>query len=161
MLTGDERCAPGSAALLGVVIGETQSLLGDAVDIGCLVAHQPVRITTEVSHADIVAPDHDDVWFGTCSGSSHLDLLSLVGWFRKCLWVSAARRVSLGEAQQHGKEREQAYKEQDDRDRNDGRLLSLFGDAGEWGVRFAPQITNTPPVLPNRSEERQDATCNQ
>src|SRR6516165_12314745 len=98
MLTGDERCAPGSAALLGVVIGETHALLGDAVDIGCLVAHQPVRITTQIGHADIVAPDHDDVWFGACSGSSHLDLLSLVGWSPKCLCVFAARPVSLGEA---------------------------------------------------------------
>src|SRR6516225_735686 len=113
MLTGDERCAPGRAALLGVIIGETHALLGDAIDIGCLVAHQPMRIATEIGHADIVAPDHDDIGLGACSGSSHLDLLSLVGWVPKCLLVSVAQSVWLRKAQQHGKESEQADKDED------------------------------------------------
>ena len=84
VLTGDERRPSGRAALLAVVVGETHALLGDAVDIGRPVAHQPVAVAAQIGNADIVAPDHDDVRLGCCSGSSHLDLLSLVGWFRKC-----------------------------------------------------------------------------
>src|SRR5439155_11795024 len=130
-----------------VVIGKTHALLGNTVDVGRAVAHQPVAVAAEVGDADIVAPNHDDVRLGGCSGSRQLDLLSLVGWFRTCLLHPAARPVWLRKAQQHGKEREQAYQDENNGDRNDRRLLSLLGNAGEWRVRFAPQITNGPPVL--------------
>src|ERR1700757_793968 len=89
MLAGDKRRSSGRAALLGIDIGETHAFLGDAVYIGRAVAHQPVAVATDVGQADIIAPDHDDVRL-VCSRSrsSQLDLLSLVGWFRTCLWSS-------------------------------------------------------------------------
>ena len=39
-LAGDERRPAGGAALLGVVVGEHHAFLGDAVDVGRLIAHQ-------------------------------------------------------------------------------------------------------------------------
>src|SRR5689334_4934082 len=92
MLAGDKRRSSGRAALLGIDIGETHAFLGDAVYIGRAVAHQPVAVATDVGQADIIAPDHDDVRLGACPRSSQLDLLSLVGWFRTCLWSSMSNR---------------------------------------------------------------------
>src|SRR5207253_8437969 len=94
--TGDERGSSGRAALLAIAVGKAHPFLRDAVDIGCAVAHQPVTVATQVGDADIVAPDHDDVRL-VCSSSrsSHLDLLSLVGWCRKCLLVSVSQNAAL------------------------------------------------------------------
>jgi hypothetical protein len=39
VLTGDERRSSGRAALFGVEISETHAFLGDAVDVGGLIAH--------------------------------------------------------------------------------------------------------------------------
>ena len=60
-LPGDEGRAAGGAGLLAVAVGEQHAFLGDAVDVGRLVAHQAVRVATEVRHADVVAPDDEDV----------------------------------------------------------------------------------------------------
>src|SRR5262249_7511383 len=49
------------AALLGVVVGEHHDFLRHAVDVGCLVAHQTMRIGTDIGLADVVAPQNDDV----------------------------------------------------------------------------------------------------
>jgi hypothetical protein len=60
-LSGDERRASGGAGLLAVAVGEEHPLLGDAVDVRCLVTHQPVRVATQVRDADVVAPDDENV----------------------------------------------------------------------------------------------------
>ena len=60
-LPGDEGRAARGAGLFAVGIGEHHAFLGDAVDVGRLVAHEPVRIAAEVRDADIVAPDDEDV----------------------------------------------------------------------------------------------------
>src|SRR5262249_24564289 len=79
VLTGDERRPSGGATLLGIVIGEQHALIGDAVDVWGLVAHEPTRVAAEVGHADVIAPDDDDVrlvrWL------RHRNLLSLIGGF--------------------------------------------------------------------------------
>ena len=64
--------------------------------------------------------------------------------------------VELGEPEQDCKKGEQAYENQDNGDCNDRRLYSLLGRAGNWRERLAPEITNAPPVLPNRDGERQN-----
>src|SRR5215813_11022689 len=74
------------------------------------------------------------------------------------LHCSTAR---LSESQQHGKEGEEAYKDEDNGNSRDRCLLSLLGHPRDRGERFAPQVTKRPPVLPNRNEKRQDAARNQ
>ena len=60
-LSGDERRATRGAGLLAVGIGEHHALLGDAIDVRRLVAHQAVRVATQIRNADVVAPDDEDV----------------------------------------------------------------------------------------------------
>jgi hypothetical protein len=60
-LPGDERGPAGRAALLGVVVGEHQAFLGQAVDVRGLVAHHPVVDGADVPVADVVSPDDEDV----------------------------------------------------------------------------------------------------
>ncbi len=65
-LTGNERGAPGRAALLGVGVGEPHAFVGDAVDVGRLVAHQAIRVGADIGLTDVVAPDDHDVRFLRC-----------------------------------------------------------------------------------------------
>lgn len=74
----------------------------------------------------------------------HLKLLICSGKFFDAKWLS--------EAQQHSKESEEADEDQQNSDSNDWRLLTLLGNTGDWRKGFAPQITNGPPVLPNRDD---------
>jgi len=60
-LAGDERRPAGGAALLAVGVGEPHALVGDTVDVGRAVAHQPVAVAAQVRDADVIAPDHEDV----------------------------------------------------------------------------------------------------
>ena len=60
-LAGDERRAPGGAALLAVPVGEQAAFLGDAVDVRCLVAHDAVVVAAGVVPADVVAPNDENV----------------------------------------------------------------------------------------------------
>ena len=53
--------AAGGAALLAVGVGEEHAFVGDAVDVGRPVAHQPVAVAAQVRDADVVAPDDEDV----------------------------------------------------------------------------------------------------
>ena len=74
VLAGEERRATGGARLLAVVVQEPEALLGDAVDVGRFIAHQPVAVATDVGDADVVAEDDEDVgFFRFC----HIILLSL------------------------------------------------------------------------------------
>ncbi len=50
-LPGDEGGSAGRAGLLGVVVGEDDALIGDPVDVGRLVAHQPHRVGRDVGNA--------------------------------------------------------------------------------------------------------------
>src|SRR6185295_15936044 len=65
-LPGDERGAAGRAALLGVRVGESHPFVGDAVNVGRSVAHQAIRVGTDVGLTDVVAPDDYDVRFLGC-----------------------------------------------------------------------------------------------
>ncbi len=69
-LAGDERCAAGGAALLGVVVGEDHPFMGDAVDVGRTKAHQSHGVGADVGLADVIAPDDDDVGLGWRLGVS-------------------------------------------------------------------------------------------
>ena len=60
-LAGDEGGTTGGAALLGVVVDELGAFLGDAVDVGGLVPHQPVAVAAQIALADVIAPEDQDV----------------------------------------------------------------------------------------------------
>jgi hypothetical protein len=66
-----------------------------------------------------------------------------------------------GEAQQHGEEGEQADQGEQDADRENRRVHSLPGHSGDRRKGSAPQVTNRPPVLPNRHDERQNSASNE
>jgi hypothetical protein len=66
-LAGDERSAPGGAALLAVRIREHHPFLREPVDVGRVIAHQTVRIATQIRDADVVAPEHEDVGLAASS----------------------------------------------------------------------------------------------
>ena len=78
-LPGDEGGASRRARLLAVAIGEHHAFLGDAVDVGRLVAHEAVRIAAQIRDADIVAPDDEDVRLFSLG---HFNLLLLVLQFQ-------------------------------------------------------------------------------
>jgi len=63
VLPRDETGAASGAALLGIVVGEGDAFLGDAVDVGRLVAHQAHAEMADVGDADIIAPQDQDVGF--------------------------------------------------------------------------------------------------
>ena len=54
---------PAVQRLLAVVVEEADALLGDAIDVGRLVAHQAVAVGADVGDADVVAEDDEDVGF--------------------------------------------------------------------------------------------------
>jgi hypothetical protein len=61
-LSQDERCPPGRAGLLSVVVGEKCALFGDAIDIGRASAHHAAMVGADIPDAHIVAHDDDNVW---------------------------------------------------------------------------------------------------
>ena len=61
LLTEDEGGTAGGAALLGVEVGEQRAFLGEAIDVGRLVAHHTEVVGADVVDADVVAPDDEDV----------------------------------------------------------------------------------------------------
>ena len=71
VLAGDERGPARRAALLPVVVGEGDPLVGDAVDVGRPVAHLAPVVVADVPPADVVAPQDQDVGLLCC----HLNLL--------------------------------------------------------------------------------------
>ena len=66
VLAGDERGPAGRAALLAVVIGEGDALVGDAVDVGRPVAHLAPVVVADVPPADVIAPQDQDVGLLRC-----------------------------------------------------------------------------------------------
>ena len=61
VLAGDEARAAGGAALLGIVVGEGDSFLRDAVDVGRAVAHHAETEVADVRYPDVVTPQDEDV----------------------------------------------------------------------------------------------------
>jgi alpha-1,2-mannosyltransferase len=47
--------------LLAIGVGEHHAFLGEAIDVGCPVAHNTVTVTTKVVYTDVIAPDDQDV----------------------------------------------------------------------------------------------------
>jgi hypothetical protein len=62
-LPSDKSRPSGSATLLGVVVGEHHTLLGDAIDVRRLVSHYTERVGADIRLPDVVAEDNEDVWF--------------------------------------------------------------------------------------------------
>jgi hypothetical protein len=54
MLPGDKGRAPRGTALLRVIVGKDHAFFGNAVDIGCLIAHQTAAVGADVGDAHIV-----------------------------------------------------------------------------------------------------------
>ncbi len=63
ILAGDEAGTASGAALLAVPVGERRAFFADAVDVGRLVAHHAHAVAADVPHADVVAPENQDVRF--------------------------------------------------------------------------------------------------
>src|SRR5262249_53956910 len=63
VLSADEACAAGGAALLRVVVGERGALVSNAIDVGCAVSHHPAAEERAVPDADVIAPEDEDVGF--------------------------------------------------------------------------------------------------
>ena len=61
MHAGEERVAPRSTALLGVVGHEDRTLVADAIDIGRLTNHQTAVVDVRLHPADVVAHDEENV----------------------------------------------------------------------------------------------------
>lgn len=60
-LARDEGGASRGAGLLPIPVGEESSLLGDAVDVGCFVAHHAHVVGADVELTDVVTPDDQNV----------------------------------------------------------------------------------------------------
>jgi hypothetical protein len=72
VLSGDERCAAGGAALLAVVVGAGCAFVADAVNVGRPVTHLAPVVIADVPPADVVPPKDKDV---RVACFSHFDLL--------------------------------------------------------------------------------------
>ena len=62
VLAGKECGAASRAGSLAIVVQELHSFFCQPVDVGRVVAHNPITVTTEVRDADVVAEDHQNVW---------------------------------------------------------------------------------------------------
>src|SRR5262245_11841340 len=62
MLSKNERSPARGAALLRVGVGEQRAFLRDTIYVGCAVAHDAVVVGADVVHADVVAPNYQNVW---------------------------------------------------------------------------------------------------
>src|SRR5277367_532485 len=104
VLASDEARPAGGTALLGIVVGEGNTLVRDAVDVGCAVAHHAEAEAAEVRNSDVIAPQYEDVGlirFG------HLDLLWQVWWFQNdfAAGMSASRVATRSAATRHRRQR--------------------------------------------------------
>ena len=115
VLPGDEGGAAGGAALLAVRVGEAHPLVGDAVDVGGAVAHQPIAVAAQVGDADVVAPDDEDVGFSVWH-----DCRSFLGYSRGPGTILAAPfPEAIG---------------------GPGRVTVLHGWPGVYGARLATTV---------------------
>src|SRR5277367_2657565 len=56
VLSSDECCPASSAALLAVVVGKGDALVGDAIDVRRTVPHLSAAVIADVPPADVVTP---------------------------------------------------------------------------------------------------------
>ena len=61
VLARDKCGASSGAALLAIIVSKDYPLIGDAIDIGCVVTHHAQTIATDIPVADIIAPNHEDI----------------------------------------------------------------------------------------------------
>ncbi|EXI71476.1 MAG: hypothetical protein AW07_03538 [Candidatus Accumulibacter sp. SK-11] len=61
MHAGEEGVAPGRTALLGVVMHEDGTFLGDAVDVRRFADHQPTVVDARLHPANVVTHDEQDI----------------------------------------------------------------------------------------------------
>ena len=81
------------SALLSVIIGEHDAFFGNTVDVGCLEAHQAVRVGADIGLSDVVAPI--TTMLGRCAGvSARAGLTTL----RSVVMVKVAIRAEVGSA---------------------------------------------------------------
>lgn len=52
---------PAVATLFSIIVGKTDALPGDTVNVGRSVLHQSIRVAAKVGHADVVTRDDQDV----------------------------------------------------------------------------------------------------
>ena len=60
-LPGDKRGAPCGTTLLTVIVGELGTLIGDAVNVGRLVAHHAHVVSREIPKTDVITPNHQNI----------------------------------------------------------------------------------------------------
>ena len=60
-LSGDERGTARGAGLLSIIVGENRTLVGDAIDVERMVAHDAAIIGADVPVADVIGHDDEDV----------------------------------------------------------------------------------------------------
>ena len=82
-LARDEARPSGRAAVLRVVVREYRAFLGDAVDVRRGVADHAAGVGADVRLPDVIAEDHQDVWF--LRGCVALGLCLPRGSLRRCL----------------------------------------------------------------------------
>ena len=76
-LAGDERRTTSGAALFGVVMDEATTLLGYAVNVGGLIAHQAIAVAAQIALADVVTPEDENVGFSVWHGKGRDDYACL------------------------------------------------------------------------------------
>ena len=150
-LPGDERRAPRGAGLLAVGVREHHPFLREAVDVGRLVAHQPVRIAAEIRDADVVTPDDEDVGLLRLGHRVLLSFAALpatstcwpASFFFTTVEISSAER---SDAEHHAHDGQHADPEQQDRHHQRERKRetgSRRGSARPPLVAHVPRATRT------------------
>src|SRR5204863_9082533 len=66
VLPRDEAGTASRAALLAVVVGESDALLRDAIDVRRAITHHATTEVADVPDADVIAPENHDVRFLRC-----------------------------------------------------------------------------------------------
>jgi len=91
---GDKRGAAGGTTLLGVVIGEYDAFIGNAVDIRRPVTHHSFGVSADIGLANVVAPNNDDVGIGirrmhgnSCRASAQREKANAAGCFSRFLII--------------------------------------------------------------------------
>src|SRR5262249_4173459 len=154
------RSMPPMVRSLLRVIGEYSDAGPTPIRFECMsLVCRIVKVTTFCCSAAGSCPPTVPVRGSSCVGLSALDLdvgisisFCCSGSFRKCGLVIVAQPERLAEAQQHGKEGEQADADEENGDRNNRRLHPLLCHAGNGRERSAAQVANCPPVLPKRND---------
>src|SRR5262249_52984588 len=66
ILPGDEGGPTGRTTLLAVEVGKSDSLIGDAIDTRCSVAHHASAVVANIPETDVVTPQDQKIWLFSC-----------------------------------------------------------------------------------------------